>query len=403
MPVKLQPAAATSLTAAQIWRAMRQGKAAAVANKFVETLAGRLGMKSGIALSSLMRNTFAAVDATKRRCPPDSSIILPRYACPSFIHGIQASGMPYRYCDTVAETLSVDTAALIKAADESTRAVLIPNLFGLSADMPAIRSLCQSRGWVLIEGADYSLGGEFQGQPLGSFGDYTLLNFQEGKALPIGGGMALSRSEDDFGFLREERTTRPILALARSIAYGALIRPVGYGLFNSVISTFGIGKKQFSMEDTIRKTKNEYDYAVATPRLNEQISSYQSALGLELLTALNSEAAVRLKNAFFLEEKLSGLPSLNPVTRLPGLNYPHYIRYPVLIGGGRRDALCKHLIRKGFEASPMYVEHGMRVDPAVHPGAARICAELLTLPCHRLMSESDLQRLAVTIADFLTS
>jgi len=397
----LQPSAATPLSLGQIfsaaWASVRSDELA----KFEKSLALSLGMQDGLALSSLMRNTFAAVDAAKRRCRPGATIILPRYSCPSFIHGIQAAGMPHRYCDTDAETLGVRCEDLLRAADDSVGAVLIPNLFGLSADMTAIAALCLQRNWLLLEGADYSLGGKFGNQPLGSFGDYSILNFQEGKALPIGGGMALSRATNAFTHLHSKSAASSFVSFARAIAYSLLIRPWSYGLFTATIARLGVAKKKFSMEDTIRETRREYDYSVAAPRLGERISGFQGALGCNLLKRIADHVTIRQAHAAVLEHALRDVPNLTLVQRHPKLDSCHYIRYPVLVGHGRRDALCRHLLQQGFEASPMYVEHGMQVDAAAYPGAARICSELLTLPCHPLMGEEDLLRLASTTRTFL--
>jgi perosamine synthetase len=400
--VKLQPSAATPIDLLKILKsALRAAHSGSLA-ELETSLATILGMQDAVALSSLMRNTYAAVDAAKRRCPPGSAIVLPRYSCPSFIHGIQAAGMPHVYCDTDAETLAVQPEEVVRVATGAIGAVLIPNLFGLSADMQAIAALCRERNWQLLEGADYTFGGSFNGRPLGSFGDFAILNFQEGKALPIGGGMALSRTAGSFSHLKSQASTSSLLAIARTLAYCLLIRPWGYGLFSATISQLGIAKKRFSMEDTIRETRSEFDYTVATPRLGERISAFQGALGSSLMTVINAHVAIRNANAGVLDEALRGLPGIALVSRNPAQDRCHYIRYPILVMESQRDNLCRHLHQQGFEASPMYIEHGMRVDASLYPGAARISAELLTLPCHPLMHRRDLLRLAASVRTFFT-
>ncbi|MCU0228447.1 MAG: DegT/DnrJ/EryC1/StrS family aminotransferase [Bryobacterales bacterium] len=398
---RLQPSAATPIGLSVVLRAAANSSTRSGKEDLESLLASRLGMKTGIAFSSLMRSTYAAVAAAKRLCKPEASIILPRYSCPSFIHGIQAAGMPYRYCDTDPGNLAVRCEDLRVADDGKVGAILIPNLFGLSADMMAIRTMCTERNWLLLEGADYTLGGSFAGRELGSYGHFSILNFQEGKALPIGGGMTLSQIPNSLDLFSTGPTANPVLAFVRSLAYSILIRPSCYGIFSALISKVGVAKKNFSMEDTIRKTASEYDFAVDSPRLSERLSRFQSSLGRQLLAGLDANLHVRNENAFALEAALQGITSVTLINRHPRQDRCHYIRYPILVGNGRRDELCKHLVRQGYEASPMYVEHGMRVDAKVHPGAARICAELLTLPCHPFMSEPEILRLAATTRSFM--
>jgi perosamine synthetase len=400
-PIRLQPSAATPLSQSLVWRALSNQVLTPAKEDFGATLVRLLGMQTGVAFSSLMRSTYAAVAAIKQRCAQGATIILPRYSCPSFIHGIHAADMPFRYCDTDPDTLSVRIRDLQEADDGSVGAVLIPNLFGLSADMPEILEFCTHQNWLLLEGADYTLGGCFAGRPLGSFGHFSILNFQEGKALPIGGGMALSQFPGAFTAYASGPLASSWLAFPRSLAYSLLIRPSWYGVFSAVIAKLGVAKKQFSMEDTIRQTSSEFDFTVDGARLAERISSYQANLGRLLLSNLDRNVQIRNDNAFALEAELTGIPGINLIRRHPSLDRSHYVRYPILVGNDRRDTLCRHLISKGFEASPMYVEHGMRIDAREHPGAARICAELLTLPCHPFMTKSDLTRLASTTRTFL--
>ena len=396
--MRLQPAAATPIELKTIFQAWIDRYESV--RKFNLAAAQRIGASSSIALSSLMRNTFVAVDSVKRRLPPGTSIILPRYSCPSFVHGIRASGMPYRYCDMDPATLRVEYGHLDAASDSTVGALLIPNLFGLSSDMGAISEYCRHSGWLLIEGADYTLGGTFAGQPLGSFGDVTILNFQEGKALPIGGGMALSKSQGAFEPAEPLSPTSNLTGLLRSVAYAILIRPGPYGAFHALLNWLGISKKRFSMEDTIRHTRSETDFTQPEEGLLQSISDFQASLGLRLLQRLDEDVCSRSALALKLETVLRDIPAIQLIPRHAALEKCHYIRYPILVRNGRRDALAAFVTSNGFEASAMYVEHGMNIDGQQFPGASRICDELLTLPCHLFMTDEDIERLGHLVRKF---
>jgi dTDP-4-amino-4,6-dideoxygalactose transaminase len=397
-PMRLQPAAATPIELKTIFQAWTDKHDSV--RRFGSAVAQRIGASSSLPLSSLMRNTFIAVESVKRRLPPGTSIILPRYSCPSFLHGIRASHMPYRYCDMDPATLRVEYGHLDAARDSSVGALLIPNLFGLSSDMGAISEYCRSSGWLLIEGADYTLGGILAGQPLGSFGDVTILNFQEGKALPIGGGMALSKSSGVLGHAAALSEVSNLVGLLRSVAYAILIQPGPYGAFHVLLKWLGISKKRFSMEDTIRKTRSEVDFALPAKDVLQSISAFQASLGLRLLQRLDEDVCSRSSLALELETVLRGIPEIQLIPRHAALEKCHYIRYPILVQKGRRNALAAFVTNNGFEASAMYVEHGMNIDSHQFPGASRICDELLTLPCHLFMTSEDIQRLGHLVRQF---
>jgi len=308
--------------------------------------------------------------------------------------------MPYKYCDMDPATLRVECEHLGAASDPSVGALLIPNLFGLSSDMKAILEYCRQSGWLLIEGADYTLGGVLAGQRLGEFGDVTILNFQEGKALPIGGGMALSKSQGAFEHAETLNSVSNLTGLLRSVAYALLIRPGPYGVFHALLNCLGISKKRFSMEDTIRQTRAETDFTLPEEGLLQSISDFQAALGLRLLQRLDEDVCSRSSLALELEAVLRGIPEIQLIPRHAALEKCHYIRYPILVRNRRRDALAAFVTSNGFEASAMYVEHGMDIDVCQFPGASRICDELLTLPCHLFMTDKDIQRLGYLVRKF---
>ena len=110
--------------------------------------------------------------------------------------------------------------------------------------------------------------------------------------------------------------------------------------------------------------------------------------------------ALRNKHA----SALAGLVGDNEVVKmirpLADVNKIHYIRFPVRVTGGKRDTLLSSLLEKGIEASPMYVEHGMSIDSAIFPGAAKVADELLTLPCHPFMNQGDINLIGDVLAEY---
>jgi dTDP-4-amino-4,6-dideoxygalactose transaminase len=398
---RLQPAAATPITPREILASI-PGRRNAIRD-FDYAIAGMIKASSAIALSSLMRSTFVAVTAAKHRLPKDAVVMLPRYCCPSFLHGIRASGMRYDYCDLDGETLRVELPHLQAKSHDRIGALLIPNLFGLASDMNMLSDYCRRQGWILIEGADYTFGGSMFGKPFGTFGDITILNFQEGKALPIGGGMVLSKTDNDF---RSEETVTPVsnlFAFLRSLVYSVLIRPRAYGLFNKALAIAKISKKRFSMEDTIRDTRSESDFSIPNKNMLQGISSFQAKLGLRLLTKLDQHVRLRSSVARRLEAGLQDVSEINLIPRHAAIDRCHYIRYPILVPSGNRDRLVEFVCAHGFEASPMYVEHGMRIGSDQFPGASQVCNEIVTLPCHPFMTDRDVQNLIKLIRNFFSA
>ena len=77
------------------------------------------------------------------------------------------------------------------------KAVLVVHLYGLSADIDAIKALCEKHGVALIEDAAESLGTTYKGKMTGTYGDFGIYSFNGNKIITTsGGGMLVSSNKE---------------------------------------------------------------------------------------------------------------------------------------------------------------------------------------------------------------
>lgn len=77
------------------------------------------------------------------------------------------------------------------------KAVIVVHLYGLSADLDAIVSICKKYNVPLIEDAAESLGTTYKGKYTGTFGDYGVYSFNGNKIITTsGGGMLVSNNAE---------------------------------------------------------------------------------------------------------------------------------------------------------------------------------------------------------------
>jgi dTDP-4-amino-4,6-dideoxygalactose transaminase len=120
------------------------------------------------------------------------------------------------------------------------------------------------------------------------------------------------------------------------------------------------------------------------------ISTFQGRLGCMLLDRMENDLVSRLANANALTKAMHEIPGVTVIREIAGVDKVHFIRLPTLIADGKRNQVVEELLNAGIEASPMYVEHGLEVDSKLFPGAARLAAELMTLPCHPYVTSNDI-------------
>jgi UDP-N-acetylbacillosamine transaminase len=76
------------------------------------------------------------------------------------------------------------------------KALIVTHLYGQSADIEKIATICKSYGVYLIEDAAESLGATYNGRHTGTFGDFGIYSFNGNKILTTsGGGVLVSHNE----------------------------------------------------------------------------------------------------------------------------------------------------------------------------------------------------------------
>lgn len=171
---------------------LRSGQVAGgpVVAQFERGMAAYLGVQGGVAVSS----GTVALELSLRAMGigPGDNVILPSYVCSAPWLAVQRVGAQARIVDIDPVTYNLDPQKVRKARTSRTRAVIVPHLFGLPADLTTLQSL----GIPLIEDCAQTLGATEQGRAVGRVGLLTVCSFYATKLLCTGeGGMVLSNDE----------------------------------------------------------------------------------------------------------------------------------------------------------------------------------------------------------------
>jgi perosamine synthetase len=393
------PAAVTPLSYTDLIEAYRATKNNEGIKAFEQEIADYIHVESAFSFSSFMRANYACLMALKS-IDERKTVLIPRYSCPSFAHAILAAGLSIRYCDSMPDTLSIDIEKLKEIDPDDILALLCVNFFGLSNPMNEITSYCRKNNIYLIEDLGYSLGSDYNNKKLGTFGDYCVLNFQEGKAIPIGGGMVTAKKAEFSEYFLSRKRKPGKSNLLFMGGYSFFSKPENYNFLMkySAFTKRNI-RKQYSMEDTIRKTHSEFDYEFDPSEAFNSISGFQGNLGRILLKRMDQSLSIRNANAGKIESGLGKNANLTIVRQDELLTRCHYIRYPVLIKSGLRDEVIRSLMEKRIETSSMYAEHGLDIPRTDYPGAHTLLNELITLPCHPHINAGEIATMTETIRD----
>ncbi|GKS58663.1 aminotransferase DegT [Nitrospira sp.] len=171
-----------------------------VVAQFERAVADWFGRRAGVAVSSGTVALELAMRAMDIR--PGDEVIMPSYVCAAPWQACTRVGATPVIADIDRTTYNLDPESARRLQTTRTKAIVVPHLFGLSAETTQLAQL----GIPLIEDCAQTLDAEAGGRKVGTTGLVTICSFYATKPLCAGeGGMVLS---DDVLLLERVRRLR---------------------------------------------------------------------------------------------------------------------------------------------------------------------------------------------------
>jgi dTDP-4-amino-4,6-dideoxygalactose transaminase len=249
---------------------------------FEQAMAKVTGQAQGVAVSSGTAALYLALMALG--IGSDDEVVIPSYVCTALWHAVHLTGAKPVLVDIKPATYQPSPQAVARVLTRRTKAVIVPHMFGLPADVMTLKS----HGIPIIEDCAQTLGVTVRGTSVGSMGELAICSFYATKLLAAGeGGMVLGRDESLVGRVRALR--------------------------------------QYDEQDAL------------TPAFNYKMTDMQAALGLCQVARLESFLARRRAIAARYDEAILQA-GLTPPSAPPGLEHG-YFRYVVRLSGPVGPAL----------------------------------------------------------------
>lgn len=123
---------------------------------------------------------------------------------------------------------NIDAKDLEKKITKKTKAVIIQHTFGIPARVDEIREIARKYKLVLIEDCAHSLGAEYKGRRVGTFGDVAFFSFGRDKVLSsVFGGMAMTNNKllaQRIGGLRDKLFNPPAWWVVQQLLHPVLFQ-----------------------------------------------------------------------------------------------------------------------------------------------------------------------------------
>jgi dTDP-4-amino-4,6-dideoxygalactose transaminase len=155
---------------------------------FEQELASFMGQDFGLLMTSGTNALVASMIAAG--IGPGDEVVIPTYTFFATAAAVVTVGA-IPIIVNVDESLSLCPKELAEALTDRTKAVIPVHMDGRPCDMKSIKELCLKNNLVLIEDVAQAIGGHYQGQRLGSIGDFGCYSFNQDKIISAGEGGAL--------------------------------------------------------------------------------------------------------------------------------------------------------------------------------------------------------------------
>ncbi len=294
---------------------------------------------------------------------PGDEVVVPSFTFMSSALAILHIGAVPVFCDVELDTYTMDAASLQSAISKKTKAVMVVQLFGQTADMDAIKKICKKYKLAIIEDACQAHGAKWRGVQAGVLGDAASFSFYPTKNLGgLGDGGALTTSHASF--------------------------------YEKVLQFRNLGRASMAV--------TTYEEMGWTSRLD----SLQAGLLEAKLKHLHAWNEKRRSIAKTYLRELADLGLGLPEERKNGHHVYHL--FVIRVPGGLRDELKAYLAEQGIRTG-IYYEKSIHQQPLLKKHRHRkvdlknteqLSSEVLALPIYPGLTTAEQRHICRTIQEF---
>jgi CDP-6-deoxy-D-xylo-4-hexulose-3-dehydrase len=245
-------------------------------------------VNSGSSANLLALSSLTSPRLGERKLNPGDEVITVAAGFPTTVTPILQNGLVPVYVDVDLETYVANEGAIEAAIGPKTKAIMMAHTLGNPFNLDLVMRLAEKHGLWLIEDSCDALGGTYNGQLLGSFGDLATFSFYPAHHITTGEGGAV---------ISKKVSMKPIVESFRDWGRDCWCAP---GCDNTCLKRY---------EWTLGELPEGYDHKYTYSHLGYNLKSgdIQAAIGLAQLDRLPGFIEARRRNWSYLLEGLRGL------------------------------------------------------------------------------------------------
>jgi dTDP-4-amino-4,6-dideoxygalactose transaminase len=200
---------------------------------------------------------------------PGDEVIVPDFTFIATASAVLAAGALPVLVDVTPDTYCLDPDLVEEKITDSTKAIIAVHMGGHPADLDRLSEIIRRHSIRLVEDSAHAHGSEWKGRKIGAIGDIGTFSFQASKLITAGEGGIIITNDDEL-----ERRARSVHDCGRM--------------------------------------PGEWFYSHFIYGSNYRLSEWQGAILTQQLSRLDKQAAIRTKNATYLDGVLPEIEGIIP-------------------------------------------------------------------------------------------
>ena len=284
-------------------------------------------VNSGSSADLVALTTLTAPELGDRRLKPGDEVITVAAGFPTTVNPIIQNGLIPVFLDVTIPDYNLNIEQLEEALSPKTRALMFAHTLGNPGNMEAISAFVKKHDLWLVEDCCDAIGGTYNGQKVGTFGDIATASFYPAHHITMGEGGAVFMNNVKLKVLAES------------------FRDWGRDCYCEPGKDNTCGKRfEWQLGDLPCGYDHKYTYSHIG--YNLKVTDMQAAVGVSQLKKLPEFIAARQANFAALHEGLQDLQEHLILPEATPNSEPSWFGFPIAVREDApytRDQLVRHL------------------------------------------------------------
>ncbi len=355
--------------------------------------------KAGLKYCSAAFSGRAAFIATLKamKLKKGDEIIMPGFTFFGIAYIIKELGLTPVFADVDNKNLNINPDKIEELVSKKTKVLLIVHNLGNPNDMDKIMHICRKHKLKLVEDCAHTLGSEFKGRRLGTFGDAAIFSFHYSKIInTFWGGIAATNDaalskeiKKEIDKFQEQKSSQVFSRVITGLVQSFITCPFVYTYF---FSPFNVMYKKIRREDVVETLFKLKPMAISTHMF--KFTDFQARIGIYELKKADEYNLKREKYHEIFRKDLD-----KKIQSQEDIADSKFIPLQLVILSKNKENVIDLLKKDRIEAKEFYITnipkmHGFTAYRNNCHSIDKIESEIIFFPTFHYLKEKDIKYIA---------